>query len=336
MPRASRITGTIDASHTVFTEPSAYTSIIRIIVMPRATDMMTSAFKRISYNRNSHGFTLIEMLVVITIIALLIATLLPAIKRAKESAKIVMCQAHLRQWMVATHSYVGDFTDTMPYPVVEDGRDCWWGVWYDKEDWPSGGAVTTVRRYVGHVDWDEGISCPSQLVTAYSNYPGYMMNGNVSTRCWINYDYGGPHHKHGPCAAGVDASDNDFFTKHARITKPSKTPFYHDAGSRLSIYYSQYGADENGNTAEDYQLGGGSTGQPDFFAEQHSDIKFRHRGVANLVMLDGHADTMRGEFIGDIDSVWGTIYDVPLNPDNLYAEGKPFFWHFRRNPYRLY
>jgi prepilin-type N-terminal cleavage/methylation domain-containing protein len=44
------------------------------------------------------GFTLIELLVVIAIIALLMAILMPALKRVKEQARTIGCMANLRQW----------------------------------------------------------------------------------------------------------------------------------------------------------------------------------------------------------------------------------------------
>lgn len=66
--------------------------------------------------RRSHrfGFTLVELLVVIGIIALLISILLPALKRAKESANSVKCMAQERQIMTAYLMYAAEMKGAMP------------------------------------------------------------------------------------------------------------------------------------------------------------------------------------------------------------------------------
>lgn len=54
------------------------------------------------------GFTLIELLVVISIIALLMSMLMPALARVREQAKTVSCMARLKQWGVVFEMYTQD------------------------------------------------------------------------------------------------------------------------------------------------------------------------------------------------------------------------------------
>jgi len=66
------------------------------------------------------AFSLIELLVVISMIALLIGLILPALSRARSIAKQTVCQSRLRQWGLAFEIYAAENNDF--YPHI-DGRD---------------------------------------------------------------------------------------------------------------------------------------------------------------------------------------------------------------------
>ncbi len=55
-----------------------------------------------------NGFTLVELLVVIAVIALLMAILIPALTKAKEQARSIACRANLKQWGIICAAYSDD------------------------------------------------------------------------------------------------------------------------------------------------------------------------------------------------------------------------------------
>ncbi|MHC4774704.1 MAG: type II secretion system protein, partial [Planctomycetota bacterium] len=61
--------------------------------------------------RTSEGFTIIELLVVVSIIALLVGILLPAIGKARDNARVNTSKSNLRQIGIAHQTYAADWAD---------------------------------------------------------------------------------------------------------------------------------------------------------------------------------------------------------------------------------
>jgi prepilin-type N-terminal cleavage/methylation domain-containing protein len=89
-------------------------------------DMKNLGFKAKCKSRRA--FTLIELLVVIAIIAILAAMLLPAVARAKETSRRIACLSNLRELMMASKIYLGDFQGAYP---PRDNNSRWPDRFYD-------------------------------------------------------------------------------------------------------------------------------------------------------------------------------------------------------------
>jgi prepilin-type N-terminal cleavage/methylation domain-containing protein/prepilin-type processing-associated H-X9-DG protein len=78
------------------------------------------------------GFTLIELLVAVSIIAMLMVLLVPAVMQARAAARRTTCQSNLRQWALAVQMYADAHHGRLPYrgqgiqPTTRlDGADDW-------------------------------------------------------------------------------------------------------------------------------------------------------------------------------------------------------------------
>ncbi len=108
--------------------------------------------------RSKAAFTLVEMLVVISIIAVLAALIFPALSGMKGRANSVTCSNHLRQIFLAFQAYATEHDGVLPQRLSDNDFG------YDE----------ALLRYTGGNT--KIFLCPSQKKTDYPHEPGYGMN----------------------------------------------------------------------------------------------------------------------------------------------------------------
>ncbi|MFW6058862.1 MAG: type II secretion system protein [Phycisphaeraceae bacterium] len=100
--------------------------------------------------RDGRAFTLVELLVVISIIALLVALLLPALRAAREQARKIQCASQVRQTATALTTYAEDYDGW--FPVVYRDRA---NMFLKTVD----GGPSPIRHYFGY-DEPGGVNAP--------------------------------------------------------------------------------------------------------------------------------------------------------------------------------
>jgi prepilin-type N-terminal cleavage/methylation domain-containing protein len=91
----------------------------------------------------SKGFTLVELLVVIGIVAILIALLMPSLQKARDAADRVRCTSNLRQLATYLHIYVNDNQGYFPPAPRVPPLNQWWAA-------DPGGWIPMLGRYAGY------------------------------------------------------------------------------------------------------------------------------------------------------------------------------------------
>jgi len=124
-------------------------------------------------NKRAGGFTLMELLVVIAVIAILAVVLLPGVSQAKASAQSTVCKSNLRQSGLALSLYLDEFKR---FPIGYYPRPA------NNFDWYSGSWIDFLLPYAGG---STGIfQCPSPrlgdrwtgLSYAYNNFGTDLRN----------------------------------------------------------------------------------------------------------------------------------------------------------------
>lgn len=143
--------------------------------------------------QRSHAFSLIEVLVVVAVIALLVATLLPSLRNAREQARRLVCRNNIRAIFTGIYAYTLEQRDRLP--MIYDVNDALpdadpFDVQYRRS------AVNVLKRHVEQDTW----VCPSAV-------RGHPLNAGRSG--WkMTYVLSGLPYREDPSAYASSAFDN--------------------------------------------------------------------------------------------------------------------------------
>lgn len=213
--------------------------------------MSASALMRHDRARRRDGFTLIELLVVISIVALLIALLLPAIKRTREIARRSVCASNQRQLVIGLIAYASDNAGLTPRlvkalqapafserPYSERMRD------FGPDDWGGlgmlyvGDYLRGWQPYMCPTSTDRqevvlAVSWPGGMPVGPSNpglYPNYVVLSEYMTRNAWAYD-----DTYRPGGDG-DATLGNLGGRVAVFDNLGGTEYYHEDGLNVASY----------------------------------------------------------------------------------------------------
>lgn len=215
-------------------------------------------------------FTIVELLVVISIITILAALLLPALNAAKEKAQSISCTNNMKQLGLAFHHYTSSWDDY--FPPAE----------FDPNSSPQ--LYWTLAFAVDRLLPLDTMHCPARERWDWNNLLRQAEEGNTTSRSRFFY----AHYGYNKAFLGYSGAQ----AKAGKIRRPTATVLAAESvpqtagyrtGTRKGCYYVNYYYSSPGNGPTAFPFHARST-------------------VCNVIWVDGHTTSVRGSGSGEIAS----------------------------------
>ena len=248
------------------------------------------------------GFTLIELLVVISIIALLISILMPALSKAREQAKAAICMTQLKQWGLCFAMYMDDNDEK--FALGRKGTWISWFAWidmlnpyYDNEEilfCPS--APNTGTYDNSGADRRVGTTRISWFARGSGTVTDPQYSGSYGINYWVSSIEGGD-------SGGYQ---EDFHWKSGYIKSSGSVPIILDC---MWIGGYPYDTDLPSNFED----------SPNQFGQLSRFCIKRHQNDVNCVFMD---QSVRKVYIKEL---WGLKWHRQFNTRNLQTQSNAWW-----------
>ncbi|WP_432799494.1 prepilin-type N-terminal cleavage/methylation domain-containing protein [Poriferisphaera sp. WC338] len=254
------------------------------------------------------AFTLIELLVVISIIALLIGILLPALSAARNTARTISCASNMRQVTTALLIYATDNRDSFPPNVADSALPGGGHFWYDTEILgqylPTGNPENTVE--LGGVV----MPCPSdseEVARSYTingwasgNIDDGLLSAGNSNQNWYNGWGSGLNQSGIRFDASVKEASKTILLVEAWAQWPIAGKYY--TGWFVGSYYNSakpYGKFVKNNYPYSTYTGQAAESAICWTRHAETDDYYAGNGAANFTFVDGHVSLFQDDELVD-------------------------------------